>query len=463
MATSKLEQVELSRIRPGFNARPAERMTPTKLKSLGESLERDGQLRSIGLRVVDGGFSILYGHRTYSAAKLNGTKSLDAKVYYDLSDEDAVRLSYIENAQREDLDPIAEARYFWQLLGLQEPQLWQESPTGPVRNGVPNSGLPSHLSPDVERVAKTVGENDEGGKKVIANRLTLLALPEDLQKILTSVSFDDSDEPMSIRKAEILARLRLLGDKAVAHNNMLALWKQVKESRVPVTDDILASWVDTTVKAFKQEAAELQRKLAATKEKITASQTGLQEAMADILMGLPDDFELPEDVLSLFDAETEQEFFGAVQGIIETLTRDTTWELAASFVEARKTTIESALEGLGGEEPDDRIEDLVDLVVLDNDQCPSCESKVAAAVLKRRASELAVIHDGFAGKMETQLAIRNNLETARQKLGQSMRDFDAALRGLEATLDRLVQLERLSKTQAETIKRDALGISEGGQ
>lgn len=78
------------------------------LSSLVESIRRQGVIQPVVVRRVDEGFELIAGERRLRAARSAGFSTIPALVK-ELSDQKACELSIVENAEREDLNPIEEA------------------------------------------------------------------------------------------------------------------------------------------------------------------------------------------------------------------------------------------------------------------------------------------------------------------------------------------------------------------
>lgn len=112
------------------------------LEELAESMRSVGVMQAILVRPVTmpGGFvitkggepqqayEIIFGHRRYRAAKLAGLITMPC-IVRELTDVQAAQLQAIENVQREDLDPVEEARgyaHYLKVHGVTKDQLAAE-------------------------------------------------------------------------------------------------------------------------------------------------------------------------------------------------------------------------------------------------------------------------------------------------------------------------------------------------
>lgn len=123
------------------------------INELRDSIKIHGVLQPIILRNTDKGYEIVVGERRFRAAKEAKLKEIPA-VVRDLTEEEMMELSVIENLQREDLSPLEEAesyQFLMKKLGLTQAKL-------------------------AERVGKS--------RPYIANFVRLLTLPEEVQVML---------------------------------------------------------------------------------------------------------------------------------------------------------------------------------------------------------------------------------------------------------------------------------------
>lgn len=144
--------IDVERISSG-KFQPRENFDGEKLQELMSSIKEKGVLQPILIRPIENGFEIIAGERRFRACREIGLKKIPV-IIKEVSDEDALIISLMENIQRQELNPIEEARAYQQLV---------ES---------------FNLSQD--NVAKAVGKN----KTTISNMLRLLKLPEAILKYL---------------------------------------------------------------------------------------------------------------------------------------------------------------------------------------------------------------------------------------------------------------------------------------
>jgi len=117
---SGLREVPIELLRRG-KYQPRVDMREESLAELAESIKAQGIVQPIVVRPVPGAgaggetqYEIVAGERRWRAAQLAGLHTIPA-VVRDIPDEAAVAVALIENIQREDLNPIEEARSLHRL------------------------------------------------------------------------------------------------------------------------------------------------------------------------------------------------------------------------------------------------------------------------------------------------------------------------------------------------------------
>jgi ParB family chromosome partitioning protein len=114
-AGESLQMLSIDRLRPG-RYQPRTRMDAASLAELASSIKQQGVMQPILVRPVDGGrFEIIAGERRWRAAQQAGLRDIPALVK-SIPDQAALAVSLIENIQREDLNPLEEARGLQRLI-----------------------------------------------------------------------------------------------------------------------------------------------------------------------------------------------------------------------------------------------------------------------------------------------------------------------------------------------------------
>jgi len=86
------------------------------LRELADSIRQHGVLQPILVRRLPDGYELIAGERRWRAARLAGVERVPAIIRHEADAEDSLLLGLIENLQREDLDPIEEARGIRRLI-----------------------------------------------------------------------------------------------------------------------------------------------------------------------------------------------------------------------------------------------------------------------------------------------------------------------------------------------------------
>ena len=114
-ASDSLQTLAIDRLRPG-KYQPRTKMDAASLAELALSIKEQGVMQPILVRPVDGGrFEIVAGERRWRAAQQAGLRDIPALVK-NVPDQSALAVALIENIQREDLNPLEEAKGLQRLI-----------------------------------------------------------------------------------------------------------------------------------------------------------------------------------------------------------------------------------------------------------------------------------------------------------------------------------------------------------
>jgi ParB family chromosome partitioning protein len=172
-------------------------MSEALLEGLSESISEKGVLQPVIVRRKSGRFELVAGERRLRAAKLAKLKAIPA-VLRSVSDSEALEIALIENLQREDLNPIDEARGYRELINrfnLTQEQLAKKLARD--RSTIANVLRLLHL-PD------RVKQGLEEGKITIGHARALLGLDEPKQ--IEGVYRSLLHRGLSVRQVEALVR-----------------------------------------------------------------------------------------------------------------------------------------------------------------------------------------------------------------------------------------------------------------
>ncbi len=109
-----VRELAITEIRPNPD-QPRRTFSEPAMEELAESVRQHGILQPILVRPVTGGYEIVAGERRYRAAKMANLAKVPA-IVRDLAPEEVAEVALIENLQREDLNPIEEARAYRTLI-----------------------------------------------------------------------------------------------------------------------------------------------------------------------------------------------------------------------------------------------------------------------------------------------------------------------------------------------------------
>lgn len=112
----QIQDLPLNKIVPN-RFQPRRQFSENSINELAQTLQKDGLLQPIVVRETDKGYEIIAGERRFRAAQSLGWDKIPA-IVNNMSDDQAASLALIENLQREDLNPIEEARAYANLMKL---------------------------------------------------------------------------------------------------------------------------------------------------------------------------------------------------------------------------------------------------------------------------------------------------------------------------------------------------------
>jgi ParB family chromosome partitioning protein len=163
-----IKEIELDKIKPN-RFQPRQSFDEQKINELSQSISKHGILSPILVRETGaGGYELIAGERRLRAAKEAGLKTAPCMVD-SAEDQLSLELALIENLQREDLNPIEEARGYDRLK--REFSLTQDKiaeVTGKARSSVANSMRLLNLPPSVIDLLYS-GDLEKGHAKILAS------------------------------------------------------------------------------------------------------------------------------------------------------------------------------------------------------------------------------------------------------------------------------------------------------
>jgi ParB family chromosome partitioning protein len=159
--TSDFVYMALTKIEPRKD-QPRNIFAEEGLEELSESIREHGVLQPLTVRSIGGGYyHIIAGERRWRAARQAGLLEVPVRVV-EADDRKATQLAMVENLQREDLNPVEEARGYKTLIseyGMTQAEVAQRvSKSRPVvANALRLLSLPENLLVKLENGELTVG------------------------------------------------------------------------------------------------------------------------------------------------------------------------------------------------------------------------------------------------------------------------------------------------------------------
>jgi ParB family chromosome partitioning protein len=204
-AAASAQEISIDSIDPNpYQTR--RRINEAALEELAESIRASGVVQPVVLRpVANGRYQLVAGERRWHASRRAGKTTIPA-VVRQISNEQAMEITIIENLQREDLNPVEQARAFERLsreFGLTQEQI--AARTGKDRASIANFIRLLKLPEDVQN-ALEAGALSFGHGKVL---LGLAGFPEHLERAAREII----EKQLSVRQTEELVT-KLLNPQA---------------------------------------------------------------------------------------------------------------------------------------------------------------------------------------------------------------------------------------------------------
>ena len=122
--TAGEQMVKVALIEPN-QSQPRKKFDQEQMEELAESIKLHGVLQPLLVQKKDGLYEIIAGERRWRAAKLAGLKEVPV-VIRQYTPQESMEVALIENLQREDLNPIEEAKAYQRLIqefGLKQEEI----------------------------------------------------------------------------------------------------------------------------------------------------------------------------------------------------------------------------------------------------------------------------------------------------------------------------------------------------
>ena len=211
----QVTMLPLQKVEPNPN-QPRKLFDEEQLQALADSIQEHGLIQPLAVRSVGEGFyQIIAGERRWRAARLAGLTEVPVMVV-EADDRNVMELALVENLQRQDLNPMEEARGYEALM--QDFGLTQEE------------------------AANRVGKS----RPAVANALRLLSLPEEVQNFVVEGTLSPgharavlslNGERLQKTAAQKIIALRLSVRQAEAMCRRMAADTEKEVKQKPLTVD----------------------------------------------------------------------------------------------------------------------------------------------------------------------------------------------------------------------------------
>lgn len=195
-------ELKITDIEPNRD-QPRKEFDEAALSELADSIAKHGLLQPITVRPTSSlTYQIVAGERRWRASRLAGLETVPV-IIREMTDIECMEIAMIENLQREDLNPIEEAKGYRQLI--------------------------DNYNMTQEQVASAVGKS----RPAIANSLRLLNLPDDLLGLVSdgSVSAGHARAMLSIENQEDFDRAVELAKNGASVREIEKLGNKKKKQR----------------------------------------------------------------------------------------------------------------------------------------------------------------------------------------------------------------------------------------
>lgn len=184
---------------------PRTEFSDEHLEELVESIREKGIIQPLIVRWAAGRYELIAGERRWRACQKLGLEKVKI-IVREASDQEVLEMALVENLQREDLNPIEEARAYSRLamdFGMKQAEI--ASRVGKNRATVANAMRLLELEADLQNMIEN-GEISVGHAKVI------LGLPD--EEVRRSAARQIVEKKMSVRATERLVQSLLRKKKA---------------------------------------------------------------------------------------------------------------------------------------------------------------------------------------------------------------------------------------------------------
>lgn len=203
VARSGLSEIALDLI-DASPFQPRSHFNPQALEELARSMRSGGVVQPVIARRVGSRYELVAGERRLRAARLAGLQSIPT-IVRPLSDQQALEISLLENLQREDLNPLEQARAFERLA--------------------------NEFALTQEEIAERTGKD----RATIANLIRLLRLPKEVQELVEQGKLTAGHARALLKLEESPVVQRVLARRMAARRISVRQAEQMVERKLPTT------------------------------------------------------------------------------------------------------------------------------------------------------------------------------------------------------------------------------------
>jgi ParB family chromosome partitioning protein len=212
----KIAKVRLKDIVPN-PFQPRKKFNEEKMKELVSSIREKGVIQPILVRPRETGYELIAGERRWRAAQELGFEEIPVIIRSDIDDPASLEISIIENIQREELNPVEEARAYKELAEQFEHTL--------------------------DKIGLMVGKD----KTTISNSLRLLTLPSEILDLI-------EEEKISAGHAKAILSVQNEYKRKKIAKNIIAKGLSVRE-----TESLVQNLEETKTKRRSSKSPETQQ------------------------------------------------------------------------------------------------------------------------------------------------------------------------------------------------------------
>ena len=240
------------------DSQPRRYFDPVKMEQLVQSVLTHGILENLLVRPLteqENQYELVAGERRYRAALLSGLKEVPVSIR-ELTDEQALQVSLVENLLREDLNPVEETEGILQLLA--------------IRLQIPVTDIPNLLYRMQHEAKGKVAQNvlgNEQGQGIMAvfeelgklswesfasSRLPLLKLPQDILSALRAGKIEYTKAQMVARVKDTEQRQSLLKEAIALDLSLSEIRERVKALQPQVTQESPKATIQSITRRLSQ-------------------------------------------------------------------------------------------------------------------------------------------------------------------------------------------------------------------